>query len=551
MTKLNDAIGHFTRWSVENGDRNAEYLAAALEEIREAITPTNPGGQPETTEEQPAFEPWHDVVEITGMTIGGYNGFIGFEGFVTDYDDAHDGIYGIRSSDMDDTYYFPASSLRLVYRLKPRAQEPQPTQAEKEIDRLATFLWTHYQYEIGRGDFTHGESAVDVAIRLLTESITKKIDNPASTSEDLLHAVGYTQKAATFKAGSYVKDIRDDVVYEVMQDSNGPTLQLRDIHTNQPAKCLIRYLVKVEKQTPATFEPWDCVKAKPGSHLEQYTGDAELVLGHRDDDGDWRVFDPDKDSDGLLYCRNDELIFVRRLKPRAQAEPALPRRFESGDRVVTGTGARGRVRWHIVESDRYHILFDDGSEDAIPANELELDMRAEPQPKAPEPRANPVFKMGDRVDWPTGGTIEQGTINHDWENGWYDVTFEYGEKGRIETIHRSHLTFAGKPAPFQVGDWVQDRLLDIEYQVTEVTEDHLMGVDQRGREYCTQVRYASKIDPPAPRFTFGQRVRWSEYPNLVHLFICRYKDDQAQIVDDEGIIEYPYLEDLTLDTSAD
>jgi hypothetical protein len=35
-----------------------------------------------------------------------------------------------------------------------------------------------------------------------------------------------------------------------------------------------------ETEEPATFEPWDCVRAKPGSHLAQYTEDAELVLGH-------------------------------------------------------------------------------------------------------------------------------------------------------------------------------------------------------------------------------------------------------------------------------
>jgi hypothetical protein len=37
-----------------------------------------------------------------------------------------------------------------------------------EIDRLADFLLRTYPDRIGAGDFQHGESAVDVAIRLLT-----------------------------------------------------------------------------------------------------------------------------------------------------------------------------------------------------------------------------------------------------------------------------------------------------------------------------------------------------------------------------------------------
>ena len=39
----------------------------------------------------------------------------------------------------------------------------------QEIDRLADFLLKNYPNEIGKGDFVHGESAVDVAIRLLSK----------------------------------------------------------------------------------------------------------------------------------------------------------------------------------------------------------------------------------------------------------------------------------------------------------------------------------------------------------------------------------------------
>ena len=39
----------------------------------------------------------------------------------------------------------------------------------REVDRLAEFLLSKSPHEIGRGDFVNGESAVDVAIRLLNE----------------------------------------------------------------------------------------------------------------------------------------------------------------------------------------------------------------------------------------------------------------------------------------------------------------------------------------------------------------------------------------------
>ncbi len=41
-------------------------------------------------------------------------------------------------------------------------------QMKSEIDRLAAFLHKRFESEIGSGDPAHGESAVDVAIRLLT-----------------------------------------------------------------------------------------------------------------------------------------------------------------------------------------------------------------------------------------------------------------------------------------------------------------------------------------------------------------------------------------------
>jgi len=43
--------------------------------------------------------------------------------------------------------------------------------AKSEIERLASFILKYYSDEIGKGDFQHGESAVDVAIRLMTRHI--------------------------------------------------------------------------------------------------------------------------------------------------------------------------------------------------------------------------------------------------------------------------------------------------------------------------------------------------------------------------------------------
>jgi hypothetical protein len=46
-----------------------------------------------------------------------------------------------------------------------RLQSP----ADKEISRLAEFVLINFPFEIGLGDLVYGESAVDVAIRLLRE----------------------------------------------------------------------------------------------------------------------------------------------------------------------------------------------------------------------------------------------------------------------------------------------------------------------------------------------------------------------------------------------
>lgn len=53
--------------------------------------------------------------------------------------------------------------------------------AVEEIDRLAGFLLEHFPHEPGRGNERHGESAVDVAIRLLTDlSVVQGARKPLS-----------------------------------------------------------------------------------------------------------------------------------------------------------------------------------------------------------------------------------------------------------------------------------------------------------------------------------------------------------------------------------
>jgi len=47
------------------------------------------------------------------------------------------------------------------------SKEENMNECCKEIDRLSSFILKNYPEEIGRGNFSGGESAVDVAIRLL------------------------------------------------------------------------------------------------------------------------------------------------------------------------------------------------------------------------------------------------------------------------------------------------------------------------------------------------------------------------------------------------
>jgi hypothetical protein len=56
---------------------------------------------------------------------------------------------------------------------------------KEEVDRLADYLMEAWPHEIGQGDPAHGESAVDVAIRLL-----KRLEAYDASSQTQKPAVG-------------------------------------------------------------------------------------------------------------------------------------------------------------------------------------------------------------------------------------------------------------------------------------------------------------------------------------------------------------------------
>jgi hypothetical protein len=223
---------------------------------------------------------------------------------------------------------------------------------------------------------------------------------------------------------------------------------------------------EVPEEQPATFEPWDCVRAKPGSHLAQYTEDAELVLGHRDSGGDWKVFNPDDAGErGVLYCQDDELIFVRRLKPRAQAEDTEP------------TFAARYIN----------------------------DVQAEPQ-----------FKAGEYVENIFDAEGRAYEVMHD-TNG-PQVQLRDCKTGQPIAFDADDLRKVEKPAPFQVGDWVRDTRDGEELRVIGSGDVSIMVQTKQGVDCLRLTQHLTKIDPPAPRFTFGDRVR-VEWGEIDHIFL--------------------------------
>ena len=72
--------------------------------------------------------------------------------------------------------------------MHPDFSVPQGTEiCCREIDRLASWILSCYPEEIGRGDPVHGESAVDVALRLLER--LRKLEKVAKKAEVLVNAI--------------------------------------------------------------------------------------------------------------------------------------------------------------------------------------------------------------------------------------------------------------------------------------------------------------------------------------------------------------------------
>jgi hypothetical protein len=221
MNKLDAAITAIYRLSAMGGDSEqvAYATAQALEEIRDLLTVDK---QSNTEEQSATFEPWSDVVEIVGPTsivMASDPCFIGFEGVVTDT--YGDGEYRVQIPDLEDWFYFPASSLRLVYRLKPRAQEPQP------VFNAGDWIYdeeTDRQEEISE---VHDRTVVTKAGRILFKSLITKIDKPAP-----------------FQMGDWVRDLIDDQTYQIAN------IDQRYLHLTNGTRIEPRY---VEKTNPPTL----------------------------------------------------------------------------------------------------------------------------------------------------------------------------------------------------------------------------------------------------------------------------------------------------------
>lgn len=197
MTKLQKAINHFSKRHVEEGSPDYYILAEALEEIRDAITPTNPGGEKIDSAAQPApqsehFKPWDCVRAKPGTRL--YTKWADAElvlGFGPDKDDE----YHVYNPDddgmlMDSAEYVSLEDLIFVRRLKPRAQAPQ------------------------------------------RKAPSAPPANPI------------------FHAGEYVFDTTDGRNYEVMQTTGAIAVQGRDLETNQPSILHAHFLRKIDPPAP-------------------------------------------------------------------------------------------------------------------------------------------------------------------------------------------------------------------------------------------------------------------------------------------------------------
>lgn len=73
-----------------------------------------------------------------------------------------------------------------------------------ELDRLSQFIMANYQAELGRGDPEHGESTIDVAIRLLTPP-TVTVSSPQVFEEPPFFAPAVIEESPAPPPGKSVK----------------------------------------------------------------------------------------------------------------------------------------------------------------------------------------------------------------------------------------------------------------------------------------------------------------------------------------------------------
>lgn len=180
--------------------------------------------------------------------------------------------------------------------------------------------------------------------------------------------------------------------------------------------------------------------------------------------------------------------------------------------------------------------------DYFPPTSLKLVYRLKPRAQA---ESQPTFKRGEHV-----------------QNGYGDM-FEVmadssGSRVQVRGV-ADHAPYAlsvddlvkiDPPAPFQVGDWVRDtRGYGLPTKIINMDDTMVWGNDTLGQHHSFGKRFAEKIDPPVPRFTFGDRVHWKEEPGWV-LFV-REHGMHADVCNRNGSVYEVLLQDLTLDTSAD
>lgn len=306
MTKIDDAIKHF-KVRANKGTHNqiindSVAIVDALEEIRDTFLKvsdelyTLKTGQANTTEEQPAtFLPWHDVVEIVGPTFMGSHDFVGFEGFVTDFDGSD---YGVQMSDQDDNYYFAASSLKFVYRLKPRAQV-----ASQPLFKAGEYVQNGY------GDVF--EVMADVLSGQLRAQCRQiNTNQPCAISIDSLQRI---DAPAPFQVGDWVRD-HNDLGFQIEEIGE------QWAYSTTPDD--MRIARRVEKLTkipaPATFAVGDWVRHKHSHKAFQISSVAgEQIYGM---------------LEGTIIATLQE--FVEKI-------PAPAPRFTFGDRV--------RIEWGEID----------------------------------------------------------------------------------------------------------------------------------------------------------------------------------------------------------